>query len=83
MQLIPATDENLEKYKSEIESGKMKIEFRLFSGNSFVTEFGILDARTVLEAYSDLPDISIESYIHDCRNPEICDKGRRKDDPLD
>lgn len=77
------TDENLEKYKNEIESGQMKIEFKLYSGNSFVTDFGIEDAKMVLEAYAHLPDISIESYIHDCRNPEICDKGRRKDDPLD
>lgn len=73
--MIEATDENLEKYKSEIESGKMKIEFRLFSGNSFVTDFDIIDAKIVLEAYPDLPDISIESYLYDCSNPKVCDQG--------
>lgn len=77
------TDENLEKYKNEIESGQMKIEFKLYSGNSFVTDFSIENAKIVLEAYAHLPDISIESYIHDCRNPEICDEGRCKDDSLD
>ena len=70
--MIPVNEETLEKYKSEIESGKMKIEFRLFSGNSFVTDFGIFDANTVLEAYADLPHISIESYLYDCSDSEVC-----------
>lgn len=83
MPLIPVTEQTLQLYKTEIESGKMQIEFHVLSGNSFVTEFSIKDARTVLDAYAHLPDLRIESWLYDPDDPPIRDSGRLDDSQED
>jgi hypothetical protein len=68
------TDELIEKYHDEIEAGIVRIEFRLYSGNSFITDFDITNARTVLDSYSHLPDLTIESWLHGIPESEVCDQ---------
>lgn len=76
--MILLTNDNYEamitRFRDQIKEGSVQFEYRLYEGNTFITECDSFNFHTTLKAYEHL-DLTIESWLH---GPGIDDSVRDK-----